>query len=625
MIIYQGTKRQFSEDVINNVIADKLERHFRLNNISGGTIAEERSWLNSLPRMEMVLRESRIPDDCEVALEYQIPTTAKRIDFMVAGKDDDNKNYIYVIELKQWEEAKKTALNDCVETFTGGRERIVQHPCTQVYNYTKLLENVNASIQEQDIRLKPLCYLHNFKEKYIQELESKEYEFYVKEVPLFYIHDTLKLSNYIKQHIKNKPDPRLFELIDHGKLKPSKALQDAILPMLDGKSEFYMIDEQQVAYSYILKLVENSLKNNKKYTIVVQGGPGTGKSVIAVSLLAKLIKDGYSTSYVSKNSAPRNVYSKLLVDGHKRLNYVKGLFKGSGSFCNEDKNKYDCLLVDEAHRLNDKSGLYRNLGKNQIMEIIHSSRVSVFFLDEEQIVHVNDIGSVDEIRKWAKYENSEFKCNDQLILTSQFRCNGSNAYIAFLDNLLQIRETANNSIEDLDYDFRVYDDPNKMREDLRKLNEVNNKARMLSGYTYDWKSKKDPEAMDINLSHDFHAQWNFSSTSTWAIDKDSFKQVGCIHTSQGLEFDYVGAIIGKDLRFENGKVITDVTKRSKSDASVHGLSKKENAVELADRIIRDTYKVLMTRGQKGCYIYCEDKALAEYIKTRSANQRNSCR
>ncbi len=249
------------------------------------------------------------------------------------------------------------------------------------------------------------------------------------------------------------------------------------------------------------------------------------------------------------------------------------------------------------------------------MEIIKASKVSVFFLDEEQIVHVNDIGTVDEIKKWAMYCNSEFKCNDNLRLTSQFRCNGSDSYIAFLDNLLEIRETANTTLdESLDFDFRVYDDPCAMREDLRKLNEINNKARMVAGYTYDWESKKDSEKMDIILPNGFEAQWNFNSTNTWAIDKDSFDQVGCIHTSQGLEFDYIGVIIGKDLRYENGKIITDISKRSRSDASVKGINKKPNAAELAKRIIKDTYKVLLTRGQKGCFVYCEDKALANHIK-----------
>ncbi len=615
MIIYQGTKKQFSDDVYNGMIAEKLKDTFKRKHIAGGSPAEENSWTNSLHQMRMVLNEAGLPDDSEVALEYQIPTTSKRIDFMIAGKDAKDRNYIYVIELKQWDKAKATPYENCVETYTGGSERVVPHPCTQIYNYTKLLENINDYIQKNDISLKPACYLHNYKEDYVKELTDKRYDFYVKEVPLFYLHDAAKFGNYLKEHIVKKPDPRLFEKIENGKLKPSKALQDAILPMLEGKQEFYMIDEQQVAYSYILDALEKALHSDKKYTIVVQGGPGTGKSVIAVTLLATLTSMGYSTAYVSKNSAPRDVYSKLLRDGKKKLSYIQGLFRSSGSFINEKENSYDCLLVDEAHRLNSKSGLFSNMGENQIKEIISASKVSVFFLDEEQIVHVNDIGTVNEIQKRAMECNSEFICNENLKLTSQFRCNGSNSYIAFLDNLLEIRNTANTTLDEtLDFDFRVYDDPTLMREDLRKQNEINNKARMVAGYTYDWKSKKDATEMDIILENDFEAQWNFKNTRTWAIDKDSFPQVGCIHTCQGLEFDYIGVIIGKDLRYKDGKIITDVTKRSKDDHSIQGLRNGIKNPELTERIIKDTYKVLLTRGQKGCYIYCEDKALANHIK-----------
>lgn len=110
-------------------------------------------------------------------------------------------------------------------------------------------------------------------------------------------------------------------------------------------------------------------------------------------------------------------------------------------------------------------------------------------------------------------------------------------------------------------------------------------------------------------------------TQTWAIDENSFEQVGCIHTSQGLEFDYVGIIIGKDLRYDNNMVFTDSTARAKSDKSLRGLKKNPNP-ELADRIIRNTYRTLLTRGQKGCYIYCQDERLKDYIKGRIANRQH---
>lgn len=333
---------------------------------------------------------------------------------------------------------------------------------------------------------------------------------------------------------------------------------------------------------------------------------------MAIKLLCDLIQKGHSANYVTKNSAPRDVYFEKLKQDKQKLNYIKTLFKGSGSYIDIPNNYFDCLIADEAHRLNAKSGMFKNLGENQIKEIIYASKVSVFFIDEDQIVTTSDIGSIDLIKRFAEEENSILYYGEELNLVSQFRCNGSDGYLAFLDNLLGIKETANYTF-DMDYDIRLFKNPTLMKEELRKKN-LNNKARMLAGYCYDWITKKvtDSDLYDIILENDFKAKWNLSNTTTWAIDENSFDQVGCIYTSQGLEFDYCGVIIGKDLYCENNQVKTNYLARARTDQSLKGIKTTKNYI-LADRIIRNTYRTLLSRGQKRCYIYCEDKALLEHI------------
>ena len=612
MIVYSSTKNCFEKDIVNGVISNRLDELFKELNIRKESYAEYRSWENSLPRIAMILSDSRIPDESQVAIEYQIPLTAKRVDFMVGGNDGTNDNVV-VVELKQWEDCEATSREDVVRAFTGGALRYVAHPSQQAYSYAKLIENLNESIRHEKISMIPCSYLHNYKESARGQICHPAYKEIMKLAPVFLQADGSNFQEYLAKYIKRKPSKDLFEVIEHGKLKPSKSLQDAVGSILNGNQEFVMIDEQQVAYATALKLVENSIKKDNKYTVIIQGGPGTGKSVIAINLLAKIINEGYSCSYVTKNGAPRYTFSNSLVKGKRTLSYLKGLFKGSGSFVNVEKNTYDCLLVDEAHRLNEKSGMYSNLGVNQIMEIIHASKVSVFFIDEDQIVTTKDIGTVDEIKKWAKEENSTVIEDESLILKSQFRCNGSDGYLAFLNDLLGIKETANYDQINIDYDIRLFDSPSEMREELRKYN-GNNKSRMIAGYCYPWLSKKDKSAYDICLEDGFKAQWNFE-TNSFATDPDSFEQVGCIHSTQGLEFDYVGIIIGKDLRYENGEVITDYKERAASDASLKGIKSSKNYA-LADRIIRNTYKTLLSRGQKGCFVYCQDKELSKYIKMR---------
>ena len=377
-----------------------------------------------------------------------------------------------------------------------------------------------------------------------------------------------------------------------------------------------MLDEQKVVFDEAMELAEKSKKDEKKRVYIVKGGPGTGKSVVAVNLLAELTNRDQLCQYVSKNSAPRNVYVAKLT-GTLTKGRIHNLFKSSGSYVDVPKNYIDTLIVDEAHRLNEKSGMMSNVGENQIKEIINAAKCSIFFIDEHQRIHIKDIGSVEEIKKQAMLFGAEIYENE---LVSQFRCNGSDGYLAWIDNVLGIRETANYTLEGIDYDFHVLDDPKVLRDTIIELNRPSNRARILAGYCWEWpkKEQNNPNYHDIKIG-DFGISWNLSSTSTYAIDKDSVYQAGCIHTAQGLEFDYVGVIIGNDLRYENGRVITDYTARAKSDRSIHGIKAMakedpEKAEKLADEIIRNTYRTLLTRGMKGCYVYCTDPGLREYLK-----------
>lgn len=617
MLIYTGTKQQFNKDVLSNMIAPKIEREFENRGLSHNNQAEFLSWENSMKEMQKVLDASYFSDDIQIAVEYQIPLTSKRVDFIIAGSDCNDEDHVIIVELKQWEEATKTNTNGIVTAFTGGSVKAVAHPSYQAYTYAKMIEDFNATIQEDSIGLHPCAYLHNYKASAYSEIAAPVYEEVLELAPLYIKSEEEKLRRFIKKYVVKGSNGDLLYKIDNGRIKPSKALQDTIVSMIAGNHEFIMIDEQKVVYEAIKNLVSRAQETDEKYTVIVEGGPGTGKSVVAIQLLADLIANkDLVVNYVTKNAAPRNVYFEKLKQGKALNNFVKNLFKSSGTYFDCESNVFDCLIVDEAHRLNEKSGMFKNKGENQIKEIINASKVSVFFIDENQIVTASDIGSVADIKKWANILGSKVYSGEQYQLSSQFRCNGSDGYIAFLDDLLGIRQTANYDGFDMEYELKIFDDPNDMRETLRLKNVENNKARMIAGYCYEWISKKNIGAFDIILENGFMAKWNFNSTSTWAIDEDSFDQVGCIHTSQGLEFDYVGIIIGNDLRYENGVVIADPTKRAKSDQSLRGLKSRNNYEEQADRIIRNTYKTLLTRGQKGCYIYCEDKALQEYLRKR---------
>lgn len=321
--------------------------------------------------------------------------------------------------------------------------------------------------------------------------------------------------------------------------------------------------------------------------------------------------------YVTRNSAPRLVYEAKLT-GHFRKTHISNMFSSSGSYHSAPPNSYGCLIVDEAHRLNEKSGMFSHLGENQIKEIISASKLSVFFIDEDQKVTLRDIGDKETIRTWARKLGAEVV---EVGLESQFRCNGSNGYLAWLDNTLQIRETANETLDTREYDFRIVDSPAELHDLIRAKNKRNNKARMVAGYCWDWISKKKPLLKDIVIN-DYKATWNLETDGqAWIIKPDSVNEVGCIHTCQGLEVDYIGVIIGPDLIVRDGRVLTQPTERSKMDKSIQGWKKlvkddPERGTARLDAIIKNTYRTLMTRGQKGCYVYFTDEETRRYFTDR---------
>ncbi|MHA4844532.1 DNA/RNA helicase domain-containing protein [Flavitalea antarctica] len=616
MIVYNATKAQFNEDVFDDIIdkkilgffKDKLGRTTSKNEIS--------SWRNSLSYMSQVLQDPEIPRDCGVALEYQIPQSGKRLDFILTGTGENNKEYAVLIELKQWETSRLSTKDAIVYSFVGGNEREMVHPSYQAWSYADLLQNFNETVEKDRISLTPCAYLHNYHADNV--ITNEHYKYYLDKAPVFLRGEGMKLRTFIKKHIRFGDKGTILYKIENGRIRPSKMLADSMVNMLKGKQEFVMIDDQKVVFEAAMQMVSDA-RADKKKVLIVQGGPGTGKSVVAINLLVEITKRKMLVQYVSKNAAPRAVYLHKLTETRLKGG-ASNLFKGSGSFMDTSTNEFQALIIDEAHRLNEKSGLFGNLGENQVKEIINSALCSVFFLDEDQRVTLKDIGSIDEIKKWAAHFDAEVV---EVELSSQFRCNGSDGYLAWLDHTLQIRDTANTTLEGLNYEMKIFDSPTDLKDAIEKKNALNNKARLVAGYCWKWNSKNNGSEYDIIFDRNgFKMRWNLSSDgSLWIISKESVNEVGCIHTCQGLEVDYIGVIIGPDLLMKDGKLVTNPHARASSDKSVFGYKKllkespEETKVKL-DLIIKNTYRTLMTRGMKGCYIYCVDKQLETYFRSR---------
>lgn len=570
MIVYTADKARFRQDVMTNDIGGIIFDTFKAVTGHGTKQSEINSWVNSLQYMDRVLEDPAIPATAGVAIEYHIPRSSKRIDFILTGTDAQQTATAILVELKQWQQADLTAKDGIVVTTFKGGPQETPHPSYQAWTYKRLLQDYNATVQEEKINLYPCAYLHNYAPD--NTITNPFYAQYTKEAPVFLKPDALKLQEFIKRNIRHGDragrDGLLYR-IDNGKIKPSKNLADSLAGMLRGNQEFVMVDDQKIVYETALAQArqaatghipysacgipreagggpsamragpdgvyasrrapamraENCIGNfQAKHVLIVEGGPGTGKSVVAINLLVELTKQDMVAQYVTRNSAPRLVYAAKLAGTLKRSR-IDNMFRSSETFHKARPNEYDCLIVDEAHRLKEKSGMFGNLGENQVKELINAAKMAVFFIDEDQKVTLKDIGDKEEIRRWAKKHAAIVT---ELKLESQFRCNGSDGYLAWLDYALGIaKASANDTLDTGDYDFRVLDDPAQLHALIRQKN-TSNKARVVAGYCWPWLSKKDPRRKDIVIGA-YQAAWNLTQDGqTWIIQPASVSEVGIV-------------------------------------------------------------------------------------------------
>ena len=613
MLAYLATKGQFLIDApnIEDKVKDAVYKHLHLRVAP----AEYNSWRNSLGNaMFHVMNSNAIPDDAAVAVEYRLNGRRFRIDFMIGGTDSSGNEAVSIIELKQWTDIKFSDLGEHVRTAVGGGVHDEQHPSYQAWSYLTHLRDFNEYAYSNQLNINAGAYLHNCTDDAV--VRDARFSEITSRAPVFIKGEIEALREHVSGVIHEGIGIELFQDLDSAVIRPSKQLADAVGGMLEGKDEFVLLDDQKTALERIIQAT-NYAQDAQKQVLIINGGPGTGKSVISINALARITSSRLNARYVTPNGAPRKVYESKL-SGIIPGDTFKHLFTGSGSFWDSEEDTYDALIVDESHRLTMKSGFMKNLGENQIKEIINAARTSVFFIDEAQKVTWADVGEIGAIEEAAQLAGANVQ---HLTLSSQFRCGGSDDYLAWLDDALGVQPTPDHYFSTERFDFKIFDSVKELEDTIRQKNKEANKARMVAGYCWDWVSKNDAEKFDITIpSEKFKMKWNLNSYGqTWIIDPKSVNEVGCIHTCQGLEVDYVGVIVGEDLVVRDGELITQPEHRAKTDKSLKGYKKalKESPIEAelkADEIIRNTYRTLMTRGMKGCYVYFTDESTAQYFK-----------
>lgn len=619
MRLYAGTSNQFVEDNMQNQIAGKLANaffeHFRYNPPD----SEVRSWRNSLRAMTLVIQSADLKDH-GVILEYQLPLSSRRLDCLVCGKDSEKMDNAVIIELKQWEQCRPSD-GDKVVTWLGGSNREVLHPSVQVGQYHQYLLDTHTAFYEGDtpVSLASCSYLHNYSFAKDDPLVDPKFSEYLDRSPLFTEDDVDRISEFMCSRMDRGDGLEVMKRIETSKYKPSKKLMEHVASIIDNNPEYTLLDEQLVVYDKVLTLAKHGFHTKNKEVIIVKGGPGTGKSVIAINLMADLLKANYNAQYATGSRAFTETLRKVI---GKRGSVQ---FKYFNSYIEAENNEIDVLIADEAHRIRKTSASRytpksKRGDKLQVDELIDAAKVSVFFIDDNQIVRPKEIGSVE----FLKEAGAQHKCNvNEYELDIQFRCSGSEAFVNWVNNTLGVERTASVLWDQSeDFDFVIMESPEKLERAIRNKVDEGHTGRLCAGFCWPWSKKPGENGMlceDVIID-EYKRPWNAQPAASglakgipkshyWANDPNGINQIGCIYTAQGFEFDYVGVIWGRDLVYNWDSNSWEGRKEESYDSEV------KRATDFTN-LVKNAYRVLLTRGLKGCYVYFMDKETEKFVRSR---------
>lgn len=620
MRLYAGTSEQFIHDTIQNQIAEKLKIAFFDYYRYNPSPAEVNSWRNSLRSMSQVFQYANLLDH-GVILEYQLPLTSKRLDCLICGKDGNKEDNAVIVELKQWDKCDEAAGENELSTWAGGAKRDVLHPSVQVGQYKMYLEDTHTAFNtdHDPILLNACTYLHNYNYYSDDVIFSDKYQGALSKFPLFTADDVDKLKGYLSDKLVKGKGIDVLRRIEESKYRPSKKLMDHVGNIIKGKSEYVLLDEQLIVYDSVFTCAKKGFHDKQKTVIIVKGGPGTGKSVIAINLMADLLLKGYNAHYATGSRAFTETLRKII--GSRG----SAQFKYFNSYSKAENNVIDVLIADEAHRIRFTSNnrftrKEKRSELSQIDELLDVSKVGVFFIDDDQIVRPNEIGSVEYIKNNSEqrgYRVYEYE------LEAQFRCNGSDAFVNWVNNTLGIKRTANVIWDQHEeFDFKILSSPLELENAIRDKVKQGFTGRVTAGFCWDW-SDPDNEGnlKDDVVIGDYRRPWDakpgaiklapgIPKASFWAYDPNGINQVGCIYTAQGFEFDYAGVIFGEDLIYNFDKQEWEGNQSKSSDNVV-----KRSGDKFAD-LVKNTYRVLLSRGMKGCYVYFMNKDTERFFKSR---------
>jgi hypothetical protein len=593
------------ESAVEQALARRLEEQFVYAMGYRPSASEARSWSASFPVLAQDLCDAGL-QQVEVLVEHRLPLSSKRVDAVLAGVHPSTGRPSYVVvELKQWTHASPVADADDLVVIDAYGKRPVLHPLEQVRRYVAFIEQFTRSIELEPDSLVGAAYLHNGNDRDVGWLR---HALETAQSRLFTASDRGAWIEFLQSRLSPQPGRIAADQLLSSRIAPSRQLLAHAAAEITSREQFVLLDQQQVAYSLVLRAVEKARAGNGKTVVLVTGGPGSGKSVIALSLLGELSRRGYPSVHATGSKAFTETLRRVAGKGSKD---VKNLFLYFNSFMDANTNDLDVLISDEAHRIRATSAnrftpARLRTDQKQIDELIDAARVPVFLLDEHQVVRPGEIGSADVVEKAARDRGIAVERVD---LDAQFRSGGSRAYETWVLRLLGLEPGGPTEwTGDDTFELDTAPDPEHLERVLAMHQESGYTARMTAGFCWPWSKAVDGCLVDDVVVGAWARPWNnqderrlgdIPARSLWATEPGGFGQIGCVYTAQGFEYDWNGVILGPDLVWRGDRFVSDVT--ASKDPAFRG----KGAVGF-DAYVRNIYKVLLTRGMRGTIVCSTD-------------------
>ncbi|GAA0499077.1 DUF2075 domain-containing protein [Streptomyces olivaceiscleroticus] len=595
------------------------------------------SWNNSIPVVVKALLDCGL-DEVEVQVEVDLPHTNSAVDLVLCGRHPGSGMDSYLaVELKQVRHATVDPRCPIAVDLGFGDGKNKLHPVRQIQRYCEYMVRYLPHLREDEDRLMGVALLHNARDADVEALFSlpeTDHGF------LYTLDDLDRFRRVLTSRFAAASGKRAARALEHARRDPLLKVTDVARQRSVRGGGLILLDEQYVAFDRITRHLEKTapltsfniglfydadtahrpaLDPGGKRVYILRGGPGSGKSAVALELQRALGRQGHEAVLASGSHAYTETLREIMLSTARRgqlsgkRSAARRLYRYFNSFTDTAPDSIDVLICDEAHRMR-RSSTHRWTPKElrdddrpQATELIRTAKVPIFLLDDHQSVRPDEVGTADYLKGLAE----ESGCLVEVVdLEGTFRAGGSKRYQSWVQQLLGLGVSDPVTWRpDGRMTLTVADSPAQMEQFIQERGRQGATARITAGFCWPWSNPDGTQLVDDVCIEDWRRPWNVKPqhsvpdaprSDLWSTDPRGIGQIGCVYTAQTFEYDWNGVIIGPDLLFRNGKFTVDRT--ASCDPAFHG--PVDDAV--VTRCIRNAYHVLLTRGVVGTVVYAVD-------------------